>query len=205
MFLRRRPEGGPAPLSNVQELGRISMFSALALCLLAAAAVAAEAPPEAYAIADVPSVAESSNWCGPAALAAVLQYHGEDVSPEQIAEEAYLPEYGGALNLDLLLYARRHGFEAWGAEGSAHRIRGAVSRDRPVICMVRRGNPVAERNHFVVVTGYDARKGVWTVDSGAGKAETLGEEQFDREWRGCGRWMLVVEGRPPREAQQPPP
>jgi ABC-type bacteriocin/lantibiotic exporter with double-glycine peptidase domain len=178
------------------------MFSTLALCLLAAAVVAAQAPPQAYVIQGVPSVAENPNWCGPAALAAVLQYHGEEVSPEEIAEEIYLPDYRGALNLDLLLYARRRGFEAWAGDGSAHQVRRAVSQDRPVICMVRRGNAVAERNHFLVVTGYDFRQGVWTVDSGAGKPETLTATQFDREWSDCGRWMLVVEGRQSKQAEQ---
>ncbi len=181
------------------------MLSALVLSLLAAAALATEGPPKTHTIPDVPLVAQTADWCGPAALAAVLQYHGEEITPDQIAQEVYLPDYRGALNLDLLLYARRRGFEAWAGEGSVHRITGAVCRNRPVICMVRRGNPLAQRNHFLVVTGYDSQKGVWVVDSGAGKRETLGQAHFHSEWQACGRWMLIVEGTQTREAEQQPP
>ncbi len=181
------------------------MLSALVVSLLAVAALATEGIPKAYTIPDVPLIAQTPNWCGPAALAAVLQYHGEEITSDQIAQEVYLPDYRGALNLDLLLCARRHGFEAWAGEGSAHHITGAISRNRPVICMVRRGNPLAQRNHFLVVTGYDLQKDIWVVDSGAGNRETLAETQFDSEWRECGRWMLVVEGRQSRDAKQQPP
>lgn len=148
----RSTKGTADPLLNVQGLGWIQMLSALVLSLLAAAALATEGPPKTHTIPDVPLVAQTADWCGPAALAAVLQYHGEEITPDQIAQEVYLPDYRGALNLDLLLYARRRGFEAWAGEGSVHRITGAVCRNRPVICMVRRGNPLAQRNHFLVVT-----------------------------------------------------
>jgi ABC-type bacteriocin/lantibiotic exporter with double-glycine peptidase domain len=154
--------------------------------------------PPSHHIAGVPLVERNTNWCGPAALAAVLRFHGEEVGAEEIAKEIYLPGYRGSLNLDLLIYARQRKFEVWAKEGTAEALRGAVARDRPVICMVRRGNPLASRNHFVVVTGYDETRGEWTLDSGEGKEETMRASDFEGEWGKCGSWMLVVEGREKR-------
>ena len=152
-------------------------------------------PPPIHRIADVPLVERNTNWCGPAALAAVLRYHGEEVAAADIADDIYLPHYRGSLNLDLLIYARKRGFEVWANEGSAGAVRRAIARDRPAICMVRRGNVVARRNHYVVVRGYDSDRKVWFLDSGNGREETFTEADFEREWAECGHWMLVVEGK----------
>ena len=154
-------------------------------------------PPPAHSIAEVPLVERNTNWCGPAALAAVLRYHGEEIAAADIADEIYLPHYRGSLNLDLLIFARKRGFDVWANEGSADAIRRAIARDRPVICMVRRGNVVARRNHYVVVRGYDSERKVWLLDSGNGREEIFTEADFEREWAECGHWMLVVEGKKP--------
>ncbi len=156
---------------------------------------AAAAGPAAYHIPEVPLVERNTNWCGPAALAAVLQYQGERIGAEEIAGEIYLPGYRGSLNLDLLIFARKRGFEVWAGEGSADTMRAAIARDRPAICMVRRGNVLARRNHFVVVRGYDSERGLWFLDGGGGEEEVFREVDFERQWRECGHWMLVVEGR----------
>lgn len=153
--------------------------------------------PPIYHIAAVPLVERNTNWCGPAALAAVLRYHGEEIAAADIADDIYLPHYRGSLNLDLLIFARKRGFEVWANEGSADAIRRAVARDRPVICMVRRGNVLARRNHYVVVTGYDTERRLWFLDSGNGREETFTEADFEQEWVECGHWMLVVEGKEP--------
>ena len=154
-------------------------------------------PPPLHHIADVPLVERNTNWCGPAALAAVLRYHGEEVAAADIADDIYLPHYRGSLNLDLLIFARKRGFEVWANPGSADAMRRAIARDRPVICMVRRGNVVARRNHYVVVSGYDSDRRVWFLDSGNGREETFTEADFERESAACGHWMLVVEGKAP--------
>jgi len=180
--------------------------SAFVLSLLLALSAAAQPgslgsaqppPPPIHHIADVPLVERNTNWCGPAALAAVLRYHGEEIAAADIADDIYLPHYRGSLNLDLLIYARKRGFEVWANASSDDAMRRSIARDRPVICMVRRGNVVARRNHYVVVSGYDSERRVWFLDSGNGREETFTEADFEREWAECGHWMLVVEGKKP--------
>ena len=189
-------------------------MSALALSLLLALSAAARPgptgsaqppPPPTYHIAGVPLVERNTNWCGPAALAAVLRYHGEDIAAADIADHIYLPHYRGSLNLDLLVFARKRGFEVWAGEGSPDTMRRAIARDHPVICMVRRGNALARRNHYVVVRGYDVDRQLWFLDSGNGREGIYAEADFDRQWSDCGRWMLVVEGKKPAKATASPP
>lgn len=154
----------------------------------------AAATPAAHHIVGVPLVAPNRDWCGPAALAAVLQYRGERIEAADIAREIYLPGYRGALNLDLLLFARSRGYEAWAGAGTPQALRRSIARDEPAICMVRSRGPLADRNHFVVVRGYDEDLGFWFVDAGNGREEVVAEADLGPRWEECGRWMLVVQG-----------
>jgi len=151
--------------------------------------------PAVHRITGVPRVERTVDWCGPAALAAVVTYHGEQTSAKEIAQEIYLSGFRGSLNLDLLVFARRHGYLVWAEEGTPERVQEAIARDRPVICMVRRKDLLASRNHMVVVTGFDRKRGVWFIDAGGGREEVANVAEFNAEWAGCARWMLVVEGK----------
>jgi ABC-type bacteriocin/lantibiotic exporter with double-glycine peptidase domain len=151
--------------------------------------------PPSHVIRGVPFAAYRSDLCGPAALAAVLQFYGEKATAEEIAKEIYLPNYHGTLNLDLLLYARARGFDAWAGEGDAERIREAVAQNRPVICMVRESGRLADRNHFVIIRGYDSARRIWLSDDGDARETPRKMDDFERRWRECSHWMLVVNGK----------
>jgi ABC-type bacteriocin/lantibiotic exporter with double-glycine peptidase domain len=151
--------------------------------------------PSSRYVSGVPLAEPHSNWCGPAALAAVLQFHGERAAAAEIARDIYLPGYRGTLNLDLLLWARKRGLEVWAGRGSAPEVKRALVRNRPVICLVRRHGRLADRNHFVVVRGYDDSRRIWLLDDGSGKEHAASGAGFERDWQECGCWMMVVEGK----------
>ena len=184
-----------------------SLFAVLAVGIALAMAWCDPSPlavprvPPGHVIRGVPFSDYRANWCGPAALAAVLQFYGEKVTAAEIAGDIYLPSYRGTLNLDLLLYARRRSFDAWAGEGTAEKIEQAVARDLPVICMVRSRGRVADRNHFVIIRGYDADRRIWLLDDGGGKEVARKMGEFEEDWRRCGHWMLVVEGKKPPPAE----
>ncbi len=154
----------------------------------------------AYRIEKVPLADHHPNWCGPDALAAVLQFHGDSVTAKEIAEAIYLPHYHGSLNLDLLLYARQRGYEVHAESGTVVLLTAALRRDRPVICMLRKHSLLSSSNHYVIVRGFDAHAGVWYVDNGGGKEERIASRAFLSQWEGCDCWMLVVEGRTSAQA-----
>lgn len=171
------------------------MLQAVIVAIVVAVTARASLPPSQHHVAGVPLAESPRDECGPAALAAVLQYQGEEVTAADIGREIDLPGYHGAINLDLLLWARRRGFEAWAGEGSTYALQQAIGRELPVICMVRRRGPIADRNHFVVVRGYDNARQVWFMDAGNGSEEAVSASDFACDWGECGRWMLVVEER----------
>jgi ABC-type bacteriocin/lantibiotic exporter with double-glycine peptidase domain len=187
------------PGSRCEE-GDVASVIGAALCMglatmLGLVRPAAPQVPEAHRIAGVPLAERQSNWCGPAALAAVLQYHGAKVTAKEIADEIYLSDYRGTLNLDLLVYARKLGFRVRAEKGSAEGVRQAVADDLPVVCMVRSHGRIADTNHYVVVRGFKNSRKTWLIDSGAGEESAVSEADFMRTWEECGRWMLVVEGK----------
>lgn len=186
-------------------------YTALAAALLVAVGLVREAGPrltralpESHRISGVPLTQGRPDWCGPAALAAVLQYHGDEATAEELAGAIFLPGYRGTLNLDLLLWAKQRGFAAQAGPGTKADLRQAVAADRPVICMVRRRDPVADRNHFVVVQGYDDARRVWWVDGGSGRVGEVPMSDFARDWEDCGRWLLVIEGRQAKQERVSP-
>lgn len=173
-------------------------MTALVVCITWLAILTAQpaAPlPAVQHLAGVPLAEGTRNWCGPAALAAVLRYQGERTSAKEIADAIYLPSFHGALNLDLLVFARRRGYEASAGAGSAGDMQRALAAGHPVICMLREQHLLASANHFVVVRGYDTAREVWFVDAGEGRERTVRFADFDSDWARCGRWRLVVTGR----------
>lgn len=150
-------------------------------------------PPAAVAISSVPFVKQHGDWCGPAALASVLQYYGEEITRREIAEAIYLPEMRGSLNLDLLLYPRTLGYETAQSEGDLTTLKAALARGIPVICQIREKSGFTRRYHFVVVFGYDDASRRLLLHSGASASEQWKYGDFEKKWRRADCWMLTIE------------
>ncbi len=191
----------PQPL--VLALAAAAGFGLLrGLPLPSAAAPPLPPVPPAHHILGVPLAQAQPDWCGPAALAAVLQYHGAPVTAEEIARDIYLPDYRGALTLDLLLWARRQGYEARAESGSPLALKRAIASNHPVICLLRKRGPLADRNHFVVVRGYQDDPPVWLLDAADGRELRVPAPAFERDWRDCRSWMLVIQEKPPSSGER---
>jgi ABC-type bacteriocin/lantibiotic exporter with double-glycine peptidase domain len=149
-------------------------------------------PPSHHLIEDVPYIRQEREHCGPASLAMVLGHYNVILSQEELAEEFYRKEISGSLNLDLLISARRHGFDAEVPEGSRSLLKKYVSRNTPIIVMVR---SAPGKYHFMVIFGYDDTEELFRVHSGKKRNGTIDYQELDRIWAPTGKWMLVVERR----------
>ncbi|NIW44576.1 MAG: hypothetical protein GWN30_07355, partial [Gammaproteobacteria bacterium] len=58
----------------------------------------------------VPFFPQLDYQCGPASLAGVLNYYGDHVGPDEIAEAIYRENIRGTVSLDMVLYVRKRGF-----------------------------------------------------------------------------------------------
>jgi predicted double-glycine peptidase len=141
-------------------------------------------------IENVPFYPQEIFQCGPASLAAVLNYWGISVSPEQIADEVYSRSAKGTLNVDLVFYAQRMGLKAGHYRGSLEDLKRKIDFGFPLVVMVDDGFWVYEQNHFMTVLGYDGAGVV--VHSGKEKGKHIPLDSFLKSWKRAGYWTLLV-------------
>ena len=139
---------------------------------------------------DVPFFSQSDYQCGPSSLSSVYTYWGKRISPEEIAKEIDSSSHKGVLTLDLYLHARAQGFTVRQTQGSAGDIKELIHRGIPVIVMVDRGIWFVQKNHFMVVVGYNSKG--FIVHDGREKNRYIPFQRFEAEWGRAGNWMLVV-------------
>lgn len=149
-------------------------------------------PPTGTARIDgVPFHPQDDYQCGPASLASVLNFHGDPVTPDQIARDIFRRDLGGALSLDMVLYARKRGHRAEWYNGGPDDIIRAVARNRPLIIMVDYGFANLSKNHFMVVIGYGP-DGV-IAHNGRAREARIPWSDLVGPWRRANSWTLRIE------------
>ena len=151
-----------------------------------------------FVIPDVPLRAWKDNQCGSGALAAVLNRFGDPVSEQQLDATLDKGLRGGVVSVDMLLEARRRGFDAELVPGSVAIVRDSVLSGSPVILMLRSVNlPLRGRDayHYVVIDGFDAERELFRLQWGKGSARWVRISSLDRSWRATQNATLLVRGR----------
>lgn len=161
------------------------MFSAAYL-------IAACARPAGAAALDVPVFPDGGGQCGPAALAGVLRFWGGRADPRELRGEVYRGSLNGSLSVDLILAAQARGMTAEILEGGLPRVKKELAAGRPVIAFVNRGFRLLPIGHYLVLTGYDDRRGGFYANSGSRKDAFFGYETFSRQWERTGQWALLI-------------
>jgi tetratricopeptide (TPR) repeat protein len=134
---------------------------------------------------------QEKNFCGPAALAIVMNYWGDDVSQEEIAQEIYRPSIKGSLTVDLERYAFKRGFFAQAGIFELDELGPKIRDGIPVVVMLQ-VMPFIKKNHYLVFFGYDETREVVLVYSGKDEPELMGYGDFVRKWESAGKWALIV-------------
>jgi ABC-type bacteriocin/lantibiotic exporter with double-glycine peptidase domain len=146
-------------------------------------------------IKDVPFFPQLDYQCGPASLAGVLNYYGDTVTPDEIAETIYRQKIRGTVSLDMVLYARQRGFTSKWYEGSKDDIVRAVDSGSPLVVMIDLGFSLARVYHYMVITGYSF-KGV-IANTGTTPQKLISWEKFMSQWNKTHNWTLLIT---PKEA-----
>ena len=143
-----------------------------------------------HMIRDVPFYPGEDNQCGPVSLAGVLNYWGVPVTPEEIAGDVFSASAGGTLNIDMVIYPQKKGLHAEQYTGSMDDIRKNIDRGYPLIVLVDYGFSFFQRNHFMVIVGYN-EDGV-IVNSGDKREKMIPLDNFLRTWRRTNFWTLLI-------------
>jgi len=144
-------------------------------------------------IKGVPFYRQEENSCGPAALASVVSFWGQQVNLDQIVAAVYLPELKGTLPMDMEKYLRHRGFQTVSLSGTLDGLRDRIRGNVPIICLLDLGYGIYRRPHYVTVIGFDDVEKVFVVHDGLSANKVIGYETFVREWARGGNWMLVVQ------------
>ncbi|UCD83841.1 MAG: PA2778 family cysteine peptidase [Deltaproteobacteria bacterium] len=149
-------------------------------------------PTRAHFLSEVPFFSQKDHYCGPAALASILNFYDKELSQEDIAKSVYLPQVKGALNIDLLLYAREQGFEAKILNGDLERLKKEIARGHPLIIFLDLGWCFYPVRHYAVAVGYDDIQQVVIVHSGKKENQLISYKKFQKAWKKTGNWCLLI-------------
>lgn len=147
--------------------------------------------PRRAEVADVPFVAQTDYYCGPASLAMAYGWLGREVSLESLVAEVYTPGRQGTLRTDLITSVRRNGY--LGVPVSDLRgLFAEVAAGHPVLVLQNLGLNQYPQWHYAVVTGYDLEASAVRLHSGTRADLIMRLEAFIYTWARGGSWGMVV-------------
>ena len=189
-------------------MGRGLPAAAIAL-LLGLVACVAHAPrslapgAEARIVPTGPPRTFTEDRCGPGSLAAVLNALGDSATEHELDLE--LPKVrGGVLSVDLVLAARRRGFDAALVTGEAASLRQEIDAGRAAILILRlldapgRGKDVY---HYVIVDGFDPGRALFRFQFGDGRFRWAGLPEVEGSWKPAGHALVRVRAKAPSVAE----
>lgn len=170
----------------------LSTFVFLLLSIAITGGLIFAEPPNTYKIEGVPRIKQITNYCGPAALAAILQHFGENTTQQEIGKAVFDPVGRATNGADMLLYARNKGYAAYSWNSSIADAKRKIAAGAPIL--VLQCNSVKDTSgHYRVLTGYDDAKGKFDVmDPYYDEITELSYEQCDRLWKPMGYWALLI-------------
>lgn len=143
-------------------------------------------------VENVPFVKQKDKFCGPASMASVFQFYGQDIDQDEIAEEIYIPELSGALISDMENYARQHGYKVESVNGSIETLKDHINKNNPAILLVDKGKWKVSVPHYYVAYGYNDEKRTIVLHTGYKEGQEISYDKLDSEWGKMNNLMLVV-------------
>jgi ABC-type bacteriocin/lantibiotic exporter with double-glycine peptidase domain len=143
-------------------------------------------------IKHVPFIKQKDKFCGPAALASVMKFYGQNVSQDQVAKVVYSPELKGALISDMENFAREMGYNASTINGDENTLISLVDEGIPSIILVDLGIWVVSVPHYYVVYGYNKSNETFIINTGFTSNKEINFKDLDKEWEKMNRLMLIV-------------
>ncbi len=153
----------------------------------------ADLPPRAE-LTQVPFYPQADDYyCGPAALAMVLNAAGVKVTPEDLVDQVYLPGRKGSLQVEMLAAARRRGLVAYELAPQVTDMLREVAAGTPAIVLENYGPfdwfPLW---HYSVVVGYDLDRLEVIRRSGIRQRRPTPLPVFEKIWKHENYWAMVA-------------
>ncbi|WP_022850709.1 PA2778 family cysteine peptidase [Limisalsivibrio acetivorans] len=168
-----------------------AVFIFLSACTAKVSPVWESEVTSSVSVENVPFYPQEEYQCGPASLAAVLDYSGVDVQLDNLTGAVYTPSRKGSLQTAMLSGARRFGRVPYKI-GTPAELRDSLAMGYPVVVLQNNGLRFAPVWHYAVVTGlYPDEKKV-RLHSGLEKDLILDEATFEHTWNRGGKWGFIL-------------
>jgi hypothetical protein len=148
--------------------------------------------PLAVELTSTPFYPQTQHQCGPAALATVMQYHGVNATPEELAQQVYIPQRKGSLQIEMTVATRRHNLLPYKLEPQLSSLLSEVAAGNPVLVLQNPGFAWYPQWHYAVVVGYDLGSHEIILRSGTTERWITPIDVFERTWQRADFWALVI-------------
>jgi len=155
------------------------------------------AGPEATVIPNVPMLKWGVESCGAGSLATVLQHYGDTTSMQQW-DEALPQTRGGVLTIDMLIAARKKGFDAQLVTGTPDTVGAELQAGHPVILMlqvVAAPGTHFDFFHYIVIDGYDPATSLVRTQWGDQQGRWTTFAKLEKPWEGGGHAAIFIRPR----------
>ncbi|MFM6928456.1 MAG: PA2778 family cysteine peptidase [Bdellovibrio sp.] len=147
--------------------------------------------PNSKLIENVPFIQQQVGHCGPATLAMVLNWAGQNISADNLAKQVFTPGLNGSLQSDMISASRRLGMMAVPIEGF-NALLEEIKAGHPVIVFENLSVSWLPQWHYAVVFGYDLPDRKIIMHSGPEAFKRWDMQTFERSWMLGNYWGLVV-------------
>lgn len=183
--------------------GRRLLAAAFALVVAAAAGCASRGPvlPDTVQetgaarrieLSRTPFFPQTEYYCGPAALATVLNTSGIQVGLEELGGRVYLPEKRGSLQIEVMAAARHYRRMPYRIDPQLSALLAEMRAGRPVLVFQNLGIKLIPVWHYAVVIGYDADQDTIVLRSGQTRRRVMTAGNFLDTWERAENWGIVV-------------
>lgn len=150
--------------------------------------------PTATVIPNVPMHHWGIESCGAGSLSTVLQHYGDATTMQ--SWDASLPKTrGGVLTIDMLLAARKAGFDAQLVTGTPAIVEQELQAGRPVILMLQVVDSPGKHYdffHYIVADGIDPAAGLVRMQFGDGKGRWTTFDRLEKAWSGGAHAAILI-------------
>jgi len=143
-------------------------------------------------LAEVPFYPQEIHQCGPASLAMLLNAGGDQVTPQQLTAQVYVPGRAGSLQVEMLSATRRNGLLAYPLAPQLADVLAEVAAGSPVLVLQNLALSWYPLWHFAVVVGYDLEREELILRSGLERRQVLPFTTFEYTWARAEHWAMLA-------------
>ncbi len=148
--------------------------------------------PARVELESVPFFPQQEFHCGPASLAAIYNYRGLAVAPDDVARQVFVPGLEGSLQAEVVAATRQFDLLPVRLDGRLESLLGEIAAGNPVFVLQNLGLDMLPKWHYEIVIGYDLQARELILRSGTNRRIARSFSTFERTWRRAGNWALVI-------------